>query len=210
MGLNYQYGYLLPEYEFVSYLTTETIKSAELSFHKVTNGDKIWQRILGYPSIGAALHLSTLGNPELYGNAASLSTFIGFYFLKRDRVNILFRIGPGLTYVTKHFDLQNNYKNVAVGSNVNFYFNSSLETNIRVFKETYLKFGTSFSHISNANLQEPNMGLNFWNFYVGSDFLLGNKVNNEKREIPSYNPKNVFSATYSASLKHTRSFESYK
>ena len=203
---DYQQGILLFEYDFFNYIVNDNIAAFELSINKEFTGNKEWQRLYNYPSIGISFFKTNLGNDSIYGNAYALNPYINFNLFSKPKFNLQFQIGVGLTYATKHFDLETNYANIAIASHINIWFNSEFYASYKIYKNISLITGTSFSHLSNANLAEPNIGINTWTFFIGTDIQIGKKTTRNTVPIPPLKNKNYFNALIAGGIKHTRRF----
>lgn len=203
---NFQNGVLLFEYDFFNYIVNDNIKDFELSISKELQGNREWERLYKYPSIGISFFKTSLGNDSVYGNAYVLNPYISFNLLTKPKFKIKYQVGVGLTYATKHFDLETNYKNIAIASHLNIWFNSELYATYKVYKNASIMAGTAFSHLSNANLSEPNIGLNTWTFLVGTDIQIGKRSIKNTDPISKLKHKNYYSFIIAGGIKHTRRF----
>ena len=68
---------------------------------------------------------------------------------------------------TKKFELSDDYENVAVGSHLNVHFRYHLGLQYDISSNLKLKSGLNFHHFSNANMREPNLGLNMLSVSLG-------------------------------------------
>jgi hypothetical protein len=206
IGINYHYGFLLPEYPFFIYLTNSAINIVELNFSKKVYGTKIWHQVYRMPDIGFSLFYSDLGNDDVFGKSIAVNPYIGFHLINTQPVTLTYRIGLGLTYVSKHFDAETNYKNLPVGSHLNLWLNSELFASIHLKDRYSINGGLGFNHLSNANLAEPNIGLNYLTFLIGGEVLLSDRAKETLIEIPDFVKKNEFSIDFGGCVKKTRRF----
>ncbi|MDX1651354.1 MAG: acyloxyacyl hydrolase [Brumimicrobium sp.] len=202
------FGYNLPEYPFIYSLTNDYIRSLEVTVFKKTTGKNLWEEIYNYPDQGLSIFYSTLGNNEVFGKELALTYFFRTYFLTFNRLRFYNRIGFGLSYVSRKFDIQNNYLNVAVGSNFNFHFNFRLGANYSISEKVGLYTGISFDHFSNGNMSEPNLGINYVTGYFGGSFSLGETTKREKHVIENHVKKNSSILFLSTGGKHSRALSS--
>lgn len=186
---NYQKGFLLPEYDFLEYLTRENITAFELDVCKELSGNKLWQRLYKYPSIGVSFFYTSLGNSKVFGNAYALNPYIKF--------NLLSKSNCFVTYVTPVPMLY---------SSLNLWLNSEFTASYKVYKDISFIVGTAFNHLSNANLAEPNIGLNTWTFFAGADVLIGKLKEKNIQEIPDFKKKNQYAIIFATGIKKTRRF----
>ena len=80
-----------------------------------------------------------------------------------------FRLGNGISYITKKYDPFENKKNIAIGSHINGFVNLQFSW-IKQFNRVYFGGGIDFSHISNAKLKTPNQGLNTLTGFLTAGF----------------------------------------
>ena len=132
----------------------------EISVMEKTYGKHKWERAYNYPLIGVTLFYSTIGNNKWLGNAYAMMPFINFPLYEHKKLSVGFRIALGLGYVTKPFDRITNYKNLAIGSNLNAAVNLMFELRYRVNHYLTFSTGISLQHFSNGSLKLPNYGLN--------------------------------------------------
>ena len=204
LGINYQKGYCIAEYQVFNYIVNDYFRSVDITLTKSTYGKDYWQQIYNYPHFGISFYHSTLGNNQILGKEYALTAFARFDILKISKFSLYNRTGIGLSYVTKKFDIENNYLDVAVGSHINTHVNLRLGIGYQPVKKLELKSGVSFDHFSNANMSEPNLGVNALTFFAGANYLLG--IENEKvtHTIEPLERKFYFDLYTSLGGKHTR------
>lgn len=207
---NYHYGILLPEYSVVNYTSNDYIRGFEVNLIHQTKGDDIWQRLYRNPTYGVSFFYSTMGNKEVYGDQYTLYPFYGLHFVQRPRFTFGYQMGVGISYATKKFSITGNPENVTIGSHVNIHYHADLLARIGVTDRWSLNTGIAFNHISNANLSEPNVGLNFLTANVGIQYAYGNKAPVQRDKPERLNPFWTYEITLAGGYKHTRTFESFK
>jgi len=208
LGISTHLGWNLPEYQFISFYTNDYISSIDLSITKESTGKNEWEQLYKYPSCGISLFYSSLGNDDIFGRELALTYFFKIDVIKHNRFNFYNRTGIGLSYVNQKFDLVENYRNVAVGSNLNIHFNMRWGIDYELTKKLELDAGMSFDHFSNGNTAEPNLGLNYLTGYAGINYRLGERSERITSELSSHERKNTFSLFTSIGGKSTRSLSS--
>jgi hypothetical protein len=203
----YHYGYVLPEYKHLLYVVEDNVQSAGLSISKKTIGKNEWQQLYNYPEYGIFLFYSTLGNNEVNGQEIAIYPFFSWNIFSGNRLNILNQIGIGLGYATRKFDFEDNYQNVAIGSNLNIHFNFRLGIKYLLLKKIPIQTGISLDHFSNANMKSPNLGLNYLTSYVGLGYLMGERRQYQVRELEAYKKGYHFEFIYSIGGRHTRALQ---
>jgi hypothetical protein len=205
LGVNYHRGYSLPEYSNFLLKVTDPIQSIDVTLSKQTVGKTSWEQVFNYPEYGLSLFYSTLGNKEVFGNELALTYFFKIYLLSRPKFKLYNRIGIGLDYVTKRFDLETNPTNVAVGSHVNIHFNCRFGGSYSLSEKLNLNAGLSFDHLSNANTAEPNLGINYLTAFTGLSYYLGQKTEQKRLELPTHEAQNSWYLFGSIGGKHLQS-----
>ena len=171
------YGFVMPHLTAIAYFITDHVKGYQFNVGILTNGQKKWQDYYNYPRLGIGFYHSGLGNNQVFGQVDALYGYFDRYFFRLgSRFNLGNRLSFGLSYITKKFDLENNYFDVAIGSNVNVYINYSLEGLVRVTPLMQLKLGLGMTHVSNGRFKEPNKGLNLITSFVGIQYSLNDPL----------------------------------
>lgn len=202
--VNYHTGVILPEYQFLIYITEDYVRSLDISLMKETRGKNIWEQIYHYPSYGISLFYSTLGNDKVLGKEIALNYFFKVNLVTLKKFHFFNRMGIGVSYVTRKFDLETNYMNVAVGSHFNIHYNCRLGVDYNVLDKLEFNLGLSLDHFSNANTREPNFGINYLTAYGGLTYLLGKKMERQEQEITPHVKKNHYELFASIGGKYTR------
>jgi hypothetical protein len=132
----------------------------EINLGTETYGKSRWQAMYAYPVIGVSYWYSDMGNSEYLGNAHALFPYINFPLIGSEKYALNFRAGGGLGYLTKHFDRLNNYKYLAIGSNLNAAINIMFELRWKPSTRMEVSAGIALMHFSNGSLKTPNFGIN--------------------------------------------------
>lgn len=201
-------GWLIPEYSNISYLSESTLKSAEITWLKRTVGKTITEQQYRYPEYGFTLFFSTLGNRKVFGNEVAIYPFFRTYFFRTKNSAMYHQFGFGLGYADHRFDLHDNPQNIAIGSHLNMHFDYQLGWKFRISPQIQAETGLRFSHFSNANMAEPNLGLNMLYMHAGIAKSIGKQENFNRYEIPKLTPSHEFAFIYAAGGKHTRALQS--
>ncbi len=208
LTLQYNRGVALPEYSFVSFLVDQPIQSVAFNVLKQTTGKNDWERLYKFPEYGFSFFYTNLGNDQYLGKAFALNYFFKINFISKEKWKVFNQTGIGLGYLTRKFDLEENYHNVGIGSQVNVHFNFRLGASYRFAQKWSTDFGLSFDHFSNGNTADPNLGLNNVTIFTGIRHDLGII---EDKNIQALNPhvrKNNFEIVASIGGKKTRAISS--
>lgn len=202
----YHYGYVLPEYENLTYVVEKPVTAMSINFEKQTRGNSIWEQLYGYPAFGVTAFYTTLGNDKVNGRELAVYPYYNLNIVATRRFRFFHRIGVGFSYVSKKFDESNNLLNVTTGSHFNLHFNSRFGLKYLMTKKIWIHGGLSFDHFSNGNFQEPNLGVNSLTAYAGLGYLVGKQQENIKKAAEPHHRNFHIEFVYSFGGKHMRAF----
>lgn len=201
-------GFVLPEYQFINYVTNDFTKSLDFSIVKETTGKNEWEQRYNYPSYGLSFFYSTLGNDNVLGREIAISPFFRIHLFRKKNFSIYNQTGLGIGYISKKFDLEENFINVAVGSNLNIHFNLRMGMKYDIGNKFQLMGGASFDHFSNANTSEPNLGINYLSYYLGLGYRLSDRIEKNTIELQPNEKEITNELVYSIGGKHSRALSS--
>jgi len=150
-------GIILPHHPHMQFLVDGHIPAFEAEIGFITDGSKPWHNAYNFPTWGVAVNAYNLRSPYLgYTGAARV-----FYDLPLTRNKALgLKMGIGVAYIEKPFDLETNFHNSAIGSHFNVALALSLYGRISLSEKWILKPGIGIHHFSNGALTLPNTGVN--------------------------------------------------
>ena len=148
------------------------LSAFEVNIQKETFGKHNWERSYAYPLIGFSLLYSGLGKSPYLGSAFALFPYIDFPLVRDKKFFLGFRFGLGIGILTKKFDRLTNYKNLAIGSNINAAVNLMFDFRYRISNRITLSGGICLQHFSNGALKLPNYGLNLPLINIGTAYRL--------------------------------------
>ena len=167
------YGFIIPHRKGVESLINRHVNMFELSFDRQTLGNYSWEAEYNEPNIGLSYLFADLGNPKELGYITGIYPYIDLPLIKR-KLQFLIRLGLGVGYVSRPFNLETNHKNIFIGSYINGLANITGNVKIPVCKRLYFLSGLSFTHLSNGAYKMPNLGLNIASMYTGISYYIGN------------------------------------
>lgn len=182
--------------------------SFDLSFIKETTGKNDWEIAYNYPSFGISLFYSTLANDAVFGREFAVVPFFKINLFRKGKFKLYNQTGLGYGYVSKTFDLEDNFQNVAVGSHSNFHFNVRMGAEFLTLQNTSINTGIALDHFSNANTSEPNLGLNYLSCFLALNFHLGTRDEKVVAELSPNEKKVENELIYNIGGKHARSLSS--
>jgi hypothetical protein len=184
-ALRTQYGFLILHHPFIEHLAERHVSMVELSLTKENTGKTRTERIHPKTSWGIAYNFADLGSHTYLGYAHSIFAYMHFPYLVRKNISLNYRLGTGMGFITKPFNRNTNYHNIAIGS----YFNETVtmlnEMKIRLSEKTRLNVGMGFTHFSNGTVELPNLGLNLASLFLGLSYY-PNQVVGKKDTIPPH------------------------
>lgn len=133
----------------------------ELNFVKPTLGNKLWHVQNHKPDLGITAQCIDYKNPTQLGYGFAVAPFAEIPF--RDEVHrarMVMRLSWGVSFLTRHFDIGSNHKNIAIGSALNAFVQFKWFWHVRLSERLRVEPGFSFTHVSNGKFRNPNLGLN--------------------------------------------------
>jgi len=177
------YGFLIAHHPKMVHLQTGNVKGMELEFSKKMNGSKPWNHYFNFPTQGISIGYWSLANENYLGNIIAVVPYIDFPLFSGSKVQLNFKFGVGLGYVSKTFDAKENYKNNAIGSHFNGNILLHPTLVFPIGKNLIFKTGPAVTHFSNASVAVPNLGLNLMTWKGTIKYQLGNYKPKSAREI---------------------------
>ena len=208
-GGNYHLGYIMPHHPSIGYLLDKNISSYELNISWQTRGEKLWHKIYNYPVVGISYSKTTLSNEDVFGEANIFYYYINAPIRRGKIFSVNYRLGTGFSFVSKPFDIQSNYMNIAIGSRTNIYMTLGLETELTILKKLRLLSGITLNHFSNGNIYRPNLGLNYITLYSGVKYFINSNQKFIDKEI-EIKQKSPYTGTILYSMGAKRLYASDK
>jgi hypothetical protein len=208
LGLTGYYGFIDPNLADLAYVLDSRPWLLELSVSAQTTGNKSWQQLNGYPELGVALLYGNSGSQEYIGHVTALVPYIQFPLFRSSRFYGNFRVGMGAAWVEKIFNPQTDYKNLIIGSHLNFCANLMASAGMQVLPRTKLNIGLSLTHISNGSMKLPNYGLNPVSISAGITYDLHPQLKMIRTPIPTLEKKWDFFIYVLAAFKESYPLES--
>ncbi|MFO8068277.1 MAG: acyloxyacyl hydrolase [Bacteroidales bacterium] len=172
---SYSYGYLAPHHDAMQHLFKGLFPSYQLSLSRQTSGSRAWHELYGYPDIGVRLSYTDLAYPEVLGRAYAIIPEVTFPVLRTSIYRINITSGLGLGYLTKKYERLENYRNSAIGSNINLAFNFTIDNEFIIRKKYSVIAGIGLSHFSNGRVSTPNLGINIPSAKLGVSLITPKK-----------------------------------
>lgn len=160
ISLSPKTGVLMAHRETMDHLVKGRPNAWELEFSRQDTSKGAYSQIYRHPSRGGSFVFQDYGNQEILGRSLTFFRFTKFPIYQSEKWGFIdFRLGQGVSYISKIYDKFSNPKNIAIGSHINGFVNLQFSWT-KHFNKFYTGVGIDFSHISNATLKSPNQGLN--------------------------------------------------
>jgi hypothetical protein len=198
------YGFIIPHHNSIAYLLERHVYGFEINISKPTYGRHIWEQLYRNPRTGMGYVFFDYGNDEVLGKVHALYGFMNIPVVrnKNDSRLLNYRISFGMSYLTRKFDVHENYLNTAIGSNINIYFRMGFDTRVPVSENFEILGEIGFTHCSNGKVKSPNYGLNVLSGSIGLSYFI-NSTGRQRTvlDLPEDYKRNWVSVIYSAGGK---------
>ncbi len=194
---NFRYGFLWQHRPSLAEIIGGNIKFFDISIGKQTYGQKIWDQLYRYPTIGVGYTYADFGNPVELGYGNAVFGYFDIPFYRKNKYLLSYRLSSGLAYLNKG--------NIAIGTHLNLYFDASLTYKWYFAKHWELINAFGATHFSNGAIKMPNLGLNMFSYRLGLsyqfDVLRKDFIH---LELPKIDKKNSISIFAAAGTKEKR------
>ncbi len=179
----------------------------DFNFVWQTYGRKDWQQRRNFPLIGIGVTYTGYGLNRVFGNCIGIYPNIQIPLIRGKNIEWTFRLGDGLGYVTRKYqataplDTINN----AIGSHLNDFAIFMTDIRLHVDDHWQLQFGGNFTHISNADYHQPNLGVNMAGIHLGVQYYPTTyKPKKIIRDLPVLKNRWLYEFRYGMSFKEAR------
>jgi hypothetical protein len=180
VGLKIGKGFMISHQPQMEYVGNQHLIKTEIHAEKRLIGSKSWHQRYGFPYAGLSLSHFQFDKAEFFGSGIGLAPYYSFFLAGDERLGLRLRTAVGIGWLQKPFDLEENYKNVAIGSGINLYFSVFLEANYMFSERWGVAAGLDFSHFSNTGARQPNLGINLPSVNLGITHQFGESVSPRK------------------------------
>ncbi|MBR4482881.1 MAG: acyloxyacyl hydrolase, partial [Paludibacteraceae bacterium] len=173
-------GYIYPhDKDVVSPIVKGPAIGGQIAFEWHTDGSRQWHLDFNRPTVGVALQVLDLSNPQKLGQMIAPYAYINIPMVRSRVVDFNFMAGAGFGFCTKPCDVEGARKdprsikekaadyNFIIGSPFSFNLQAGLNLDFHVSQDVTLTLGVGYNHFSNGSLFQPNTGLNMFQGQVG-------------------------------------------
>jgi len=142
---------------------------AEVNLIWQTWGKKPWQQRRHYPVIGVGFSYLNFGIDSIYGRGVGVYPTLQLPLLRAGKFEWTLKLGCGLGFVTRHYERVPSWDTInnAVSTHINNYTLFATHFRYRINEHWDVQVGGQFSHMSNASLRIPNLGINVYGIQAG-------------------------------------------
>ena len=145
----------------------------DLNFSSTTFGKQEWQQRRNFPVWGVGITYTGYGNNSVFGHCLGVYPDLQMRIIRWKYLEWTFRFGDGIAYVTKKYQKTNpvDTLNTAIGTNINDFAIFMTDLRVHVNEHWHLQFGGNFTHISNTDVHQPNLGVNMGGIHAGVQYF---------------------------------------
>jgi hypothetical protein len=143
--------------------------ATEFNFVQQTYGRKDWHQRRHFPLVGFGFAYTNYGIDSIYGKCYSIYPTLQLPIVRGKHFEWTLRMGYGLGYITRHYERTPGWDtlNNAISSHINNYTTISTDLRYHINQHWDVQLGGNFTHVSNAALKQPNLGVNMYGAHVG-------------------------------------------
>jgi len=123
----------------------------EFSLQKATFGKRRWESEYAFPLLGLNFWYSGMGGFSELGSSFAIYPSINFPLVRDNYNSLNLKVGVGVGFLTNKFHRIDNYKNFAIGSNVNIATSLFAEYRRKISRMTTMSVGFGLTHFSNGS-----------------------------------------------------------
>lgn len=138
----------------------QPVVAGEINYYFSTHSDNFYDVKYRFPNHGFGINYNYIWNHDVLGSACAAYSFMDFSLYEKDWFGLGLRVNAGLAYLTHKYDREKNPQNIAVSTNICFYFNLGFNMVFKLPSDFELKLSPGFLHYSNGAVKKPNLGLN--------------------------------------------------
>ncbi len=179
----------------------------DVNFIWQTYGRKDWQQRRRFPLIGIGVTYTDYGLNQVFGNCIGIYPNLQVPLIRGKNVEWTFRFGDGLGYVTRKYQVTApvDTLNNAIGSHLNDFAVFMTDVRFHIDEHWQVQVGANFTHISDADYHQPNLGVNMAGIHLGVQYFpVTNTPAHITRELPKLSNRWLVEFRYGMSLKEAR------
>lgn len=205
-----QYGLILAHSSKVEHLAYTNPYGLELEYSWLMLKDKNWQQCNCYSKTGISFLYVNYDNPEIVGSSYNLIGFAEPFFIRKKRFLFSARMGVGISFLDKVYDLETNPENTFFSTTLSFIAHIDINAYYQISNQYSLTAYAKYNHISNGGVKQPNYGMNFPMFGLGLNYYPAGKIIFPYREKTEFIPKYFYNIYTFGMVKKIEEEEYFK
>ncbi len=165
-------GDIIRHRSFLSYTQPPQIWGLEIQLNQKQDTLTSWKQFWGHPQLSHHLHYFNFNNKEELGSVIGYFPTLKFDIFRLHNFIFSYRMGTGLSYFNRPYQVESNPTNNAIGSNFNMIISASFEGMYHFNNRVSIFISPQFYHYSNASSKIPNLGINTINFRIGLQYSM--------------------------------------
>lgn len=151
-------GHIVPNYQ--DYPSSGLLHGIGIGIQSTNIEDKIWHKNFPNAETGIYVGYWKMGNDSIFGSELAAYPYVHFPLGKLRKNPLHMRIGIGAAHFSKHYTIDQNVHNIAVGSRYTWAFEASLFWKKSLSEHLDFSLSGKYLHGSNGHTQLPNFGIN--------------------------------------------------
>lgn len=145
------------------------VTGIELNAVFQTYGTKDWQQRRNYPLVGFGFMYTDYGIDSIYGKCLSIYPNLELPLLRYKDFEWTVKAAFGLGFMTQRYERSPSFDtvNTAIGTHFNNFSLFATDIRYRMNEHLDIQAGGTFTHVSNAALRTPNLGINVYGAHIG-------------------------------------------
>lgn len=160
-SLESSYGFIIPHSQALKPLSQSNPLGFSLHYQKMNQSQKSWNACDCFHYLGLQLSYHDFRNPEVLGQALSLTGTFEPILWKKQHWTFSMLTGLGPSYLSKVYDESSNPDNIFFSSPVSFLLFLSPKLEYGITDKFAVNLTFAYNHISNGGQSQPNKGMNY-------------------------------------------------
>lgn len=123
-------------------------------------------------------------------------SYVQSNLFRTKKLSLSTKVGGGLGYVTRPFNIESNPYNHVFGSHLNVFINLGITARYKIYSRWYVSLNLAMNHLSNGASKKPNHGVNTLSCGFGVGYSLNdidNPNSSERVKAPKSNARDLVS-----------------
>lgn len=162
-----QTGFIIPHSQSISQISDSRPYGAGVEYGWFLKQNRDWERCNCYSKAGLSLLHMNFNAPEILGSSTTLIGYAEPLLNYRGFLKASFRMGTGVSYLSKVYDAETNPENKFFSTRISFLVHADFNLMKFITDHWFINAYFKYNHISNGGMKEPNKGMNFPSYGIG-------------------------------------------